>query len=368
MMTFYNKKGNIVKKNWHKFLVVLSVFLASVFSTNIALADDNVDYLLGAGDTIRINVFQNPELTTETRVSESGSVSFPLVGEVKVGGKSIQAAEKAIAQGLIRGKYVQQPQVNIVLLAVRGNQVAVMGMVNKPGRYPLETFNIHLSEAIAIAGGVAPQAGNGKALLSGTRNGQPYKHEVELAALFLNDKKSEDVVVTNGDIIYVVPGNQISILGQVLRPGRFALDTYKMNLVDALSLSGGMIPTASDSVVITGMRDGSAYRQEVNVSDLFMNQDAANDVQVMAGDQIYVHRAPVYYIYGEAQKSGSYRVERNMTVIQALAQGGGPTIRGTQRNIKLWRRNEEGTVEKTSPKLTDPVKAEDVIFVEESLF
>lgn len=355
-------------KNWQRIFVIMSLFIVSMFSTNMAAADDSIDYLLGAGDTIRINVFQNPELTTETRVSESGSVSFPLVGEVKVGGKSIQAAEKAIAQGLVKGKFVQQPQVNIVLLAVRGNQVAVMGMVNKPGRYPLETFNIHLSEAIAIAGGVMPQAGNGKALLSGTRNGQPYKHEVELAALFLSDKKAEDIVVTNGDIIYVVPGNQISILGQVLRPGRFALDTYKMNLVDALSLSGGMIPTASDSVVITGMRDGSAFKQEVNVSDLFLNKDSVNDVQVMAGDQIYVHRAPLYYIYGEAQKAGSYRVERNMTVIQALAQGGGPTIRGTQRNIKLFRRNESGEVEKLSPKLTDPVQAEDVIFVKESLF
>lgn len=357
-----------MKKNWQKLIVIMCLFVASIFNMNSAFAADNGDYLLGAGDTIRINVFQNPELMTETRVSESGLVSFPLVGEVNVGGKTIQAAEKAIAQGLVKGKFVQQPQVNIVLLAVRGNQVAVMGMVNKPGRYPLETFNIHLSEAIAIAGGVLPTAGNGKALLTGTRNGQPYKYEVELASLFLNDKKSDDIVVTNGDIIYVVPGNQVSILGQVLRPGRFALETYKMNLVDALSLSGGMIPTASDSVVITGMRDGSPFRQEVNVADLFMNQDAVNEVQVMAGDQIYVHRAPLYYIYGEAQKSGSYRVERNMTVIQALAQGGGPTIRGTQRNIKMYRRNDEGTVEKFSPKMTDTVKADDVIFVEESLF
>ena len=355
-------------KNWHRFLVVMSLFVVSMFSTNMATADDNIDYLLGAGDTIRINVFQNPELMTETRVSESGVVSFPLVGEVKVGGKSIQAAEKAIAQGLIKGKFVQQPQVNIVLLAVRGNQVAVMGMVNKPGRYPLETFNIHLSEMIAIAGGVLPTAGNGAAHLTGTRNGQPYKYHVDLASLFLNDKKSDDIVVKDGDIIYVVPGNQVSILGQVLRPGRFALETYKMNLVDALSLSGGMIPTASDSVVITGMRDGSPFKQEVNVADLFMNKDGVNDVQVMAGDQIYVHRAPLYYIYGEAQKAGSYRVERNMTVVQALAQGGGPTIRGTQRNIKLFRRNESGEVEQLSPKLTDPVQAEDVIFVKESLF
>jgi len=57
-----------------------------------------------------------------------------------------------------------------------------------------------------------------------------------------------------------------------------------------------------------------------------------------------------------------------MTVIQALAQGGGPTIRGTQRNIKLFRRNESGVIEKSSPKLTDLIQADDVLHVQESLF
>jgi polysaccharide export outer membrane protein len=57
-----------------------------------------------------------------------------------------------------------------------------------------------------------------------------------------------------------------------------------------------------------------------------------------------------------------------MTVIQALAQGGGPTARGTQRNIQLHRRNEKGVVEKLSPELTDTVQQDDVLYVQESLF
>lgn len=57
-----------------------------------------------------------------------------------------------------------------------------------------------------------------------------------------------------------------------------------------------------------------------------------------------------------------------MTVVQALAQGGGPTVRGTQRNIKLMRRNDAGVIEKVVPKLTDLIKANDVLYVEESLF
>jgi polysaccharide export outer membrane protein len=357
-----------MKQNFLRFLALISLVIVSMFSPYMANADEKVDYLLGAGDSIRINVFQNPELTTETRVSESGTVSYPLIGEIKIGGKTIQDAEQKIAQALISGGFVQQPQVNIVLLQVRGNQVAVLGMVNRPGRYPLETFNTHLSEMLATAGGVASNAGNGFVMLNGIREGKAYRYEVDLASLFLDDKKSQDVLVNNGDVIYITPGNQVSILGQVVRPGRFPLESFKMRLADALAMAGGASPTGSDQVVVSGIRDGQSFKKEINIAELFLSKDTAEETYVMAGDQIYVHRAPVYYIYGEAQRPSSYRVERNMTVVQALAQGGGPTVRGTQRSIKLYRRNESGVIEKSSPKLTDPIYADDVLYVEESLF
>lgn len=357
-----------MKHNLEKILALISILVCSLLFFSIANADDKVDYLLGAGDSIRINVFQNPELTTETRVSESGLVTYPLIGEIKLGGKTIQVAEKVIATALKSGGFVQEPQVNIVLLQVRGNQVAVLGLINRPGRYPLETFNTHLSEMIATAGGVAQIAGNGLVLITGIRDGKPFRREVDIATLFLADKKEQDILVSNGDVIYVTPGNQISIIGQVLHPGRYTLEAYKMRLTDAIALSGGMIPTASDSAFISGIRDGKPFKQEVDVAGLFLSKDTAQDVMVSAGDQIYVHRAPVFYIYGETQRPSSYRVERNMTIQQALAQGGGPTIRGTQRNIKLFRRNDAGVIEKTTPKLTELLHADDVLYVEESLF
>src|ERR1051325_5555205 len=69
--------------------------------------------LLGEGDTVRITVFQNPDLTTETRISERGTITFPMVGEVNVGGLTPAAAETRIAQQLERGKFVLKPQVNL---------------------------------------------------------------------------------------------------------------------------------------------------------------------------------------------------------------------------------------------------------------
>ena len=114
-----------------------------------AIAQDKLDYPLGAGDTIRVQVFQNPDLTIETRVAESGAITYPLIGSVDLGGLSIAAAEKKIATALKDGGFVQQPQVNIVIIQLRGNQVAVLGQVNRPGRFPLETLNTRVSDMLA---------------------------------------------------------------------------------------------------------------------------------------------------------------------------------------------------------------------------
>ena len=76
----------------------------------------------------------------------------------------------------------------------------------------------------------------------------------------------------------------------------------------------------------------------------------------------------VFYIYGEAQRSGSYRIERGMTIQQALAQAGGPTMRGTESRIRVHRRMPDGKVSQLSLDPQEPVQADDVIYVRESLF
>jgi polysaccharide export outer membrane protein len=81
-----------------------------------------------------------------------------------------------------------------------------------------------------------------------------------------------------------------------------------------------------------------------------------------------VPKAPVYYIYGEVQRPGSYRIERGMTIRQALALAGGLTARGTERRMKVERQLENGEKDMVSVELTDVVRADDVIYVRESLF
>jgi polysaccharide export outer membrane protein len=353
-----------VTKHIAAFFMLLGVLS---FTSAAPAAETPSDYQLGSGDAIRITVFQNPDMTLETRVSESGAINYPLIGTVQVGGLSTAAAEKLIAEKLKDGNFVKRPQVNIALTEVRGSQVVVLGMVGKPGRFPLESSSMRLSDVLAQSGGVLPSAGAGTAVLSGRRDGKPMRREIEIAALFGEDGAKSDVLLKGGDVVYVAPGNLVSVLGQVSKPGRYPLENAHMHLTEVVSLAGGLAPDASDTVVVTGQRDGKPYSKEVDIASLYLDHHPEDNVTIAAGDEIYVHRAPMYYIYGEAQKPGAYRIERSMTVMQALALGGGPTTRGTERNIKLLRRKAHGT-EELNPKMSDLVLPDDVIFVRESLF
>jgi polysaccharide export outer membrane protein len=81
-----------------------------------------------------------------------------------------------------------------------------------------------------------------------------------------------------------------------------------------------------------------------------------------------VPREPRYYIYGEVQRPGAFRLEKNMSLVQALSVGGGLTQRGTQKGIKILRRGQDGGMKEVDAKLSDSLQTDDVIFVKESLF
>ena len=265
-----------------QFLVATVLALAGLAAQAQAPTQAKPDYPLGAGDAIRVQVFQNPDLTIETRVSENGSITYPLIGSVDLGGLSIAVAEQKIATALEKGGFIKKPQVNIILVQIRGNQVAVLGQVNRPGRFPLETANTRLSDMLANAGGAT---------------------------------------------------------------------------------SGG-----DDVAIVTGVRNGTTFRKQIDIPSIFLSDKLQDDIVLQGGDSIYVHRAPVFYIYGEAQRPGSFRIERGMTVMQALAQGGGPTARGTEKRLRLHRKAADGSIQALEPQLTDPVLADDVIYVKESIF
>ena len=273
-----------------RFLILLvlcmSPWLANAQQRDAAAAPQSLqqrdDYVVGAGDVIRVQVFQNPDLTVEARVSESGVISYPLLGALRIGGLSPTAVERLISDRLKSGNFLQNPQVTVNIVQFRSQQVSVLGNVNKPGRYPLETTGMRLSEVLSLAGGVAA--------------------------------------------------------------------------------------TGADEVVLITRRGGTSQRVEVDLVDLFASGDVSKDPGLVAGDVLYVNRTPNFYIYGQVNRPGMYTLERGMTLAQAIAKGGGLTLRGTDRAVRLHRRYGGKSVQVLEPKLEDPIRPDDLVFIRESVF
>jgi polysaccharide export outer membrane protein len=165
-----------------------------------------------------------------------------------------------------------------------------------------------------------------------------------------------------------VRGNQVSVLGLVNKPGRFPLDVVGMRLSELLALAGGLAPGANDIVTLSGERDGKAFRSEVDLPALYGRRPSGSDPVLRSGDVVFVDRPPLVYVHGEVQKPGTFRLERDMSTMQAVAASGGVTLRGTLRGLRVHRRDAEGRLQVLEPSLSDRLQDGDVVFVRESLF
>ncbi|MGK5044666.1 polysaccharide export protein EpsE [Janthinobacterium sp. GB4P2] len=239
------------------------------------------DVLLGAGDVLKISVYGSPDLALETRVSEAGEITFPLVGNVALGGLSVSAAERKLGGLLEKGGFLRKAQVNIIVTSLQSQQVSVLGQVNRPGRYPLEG---------------------------------------------------------------------------------------KRSVMDILAMAGGVAADGSETVSLIRKRNGQSSKEDIDIVDMVRNANLNRDFDLAGNDVIYVERAPRFYIYGEVQRPGAFRLERSMTVLQALSVGGGLTARGTERAMRVKRRDADGKIQVVTAKHDDLLQVDDVVYVQESLF
>lgn len=257
-------------------LLLLMALIHPIFTNAQGIAGD---YVLGIGDIIKIAVYEQPDLATTAQIGAAGQIMLPLVGPVSIKGLTTSQAEQSIVNRLRAGGFVKQPQVSVIVQEYRSQQVAVLGHVRKPDKYPVEATNTVL-EILARAGGVTEEA---------------------------------------GDIITVVR------------------DSAGKKVVFRISISS------------------------------FYSGDLSQNIAVTSGDLILVPRMNLYYIYGEVGKPGAYRLERDMTVVQALSVGGGLSDRGTQNGIRI-KRQASGAVEEMQVGLNDMLQPNDVVYVRESLF
>src|SRR5207344_3088948 len=140
------------------------------------------------------------------------------------------------------------------VVEVRVNQASVLGMVNRPGRYPIEVTDMRLSDLLATAGGTT-SGGTDLIVVTGTRNGQPFRMEVDLPTLFTSAGRDKDIQIKNGDAIWVDRQPLVYIYGEVQRPGPMRLERG-MTLMQTLATGGGLTQRGTEKGIRVHRKSG----------------------------------------------------------------------------------------------------------------
>ena len=192
----------------------------------------------------------------------------------------------------------------------------------------------------------------------------------EAATKIATALKTGEFLVKPQVTITVVQGNsqQVSVLGEVGKPGRYPVES-RTTIFDLLAQAGGKgVEGANVIYLLHTDPQGKITRMPINLDSLTDVKAALPTIRLEGGDTLLVPRAGQFFVYGEVTNPNQYRLDPGMTVIQALTRAGGITRRGSSSRIEIKRRNATGGYETIHPKLTDPVLADDVIRVKESIF
>lgn len=363
-------------------------------------------YTLGAGDRIRVDVFNVPEYSREYVVSPNGIVNLYVVGALSVRGMSTQEAQSAIAAKYSRN--LRTPRIDVTLLATRPLTVAVAGEIARPGAYTLGTQTQAGDKALTItrliqqAGGVTQTANARKIQVKRQQqSGTPLTISVDLWELARSGDLRQDLILRDGDSVFIPANAQIDptlsaqlatsniatdanqplnlvVVGAVMRPGPLVLartgaagttstsGSAMPTLTQALQQAGGVTPTADIRQIevrrLTKAGDTQSIR--LNLWNLIHTGDAKQDIVLQQGDTIVVPvgnaltaaevtqiggstlapSAIRVNVIGEVESPGTVQVSANTPLNQAILSAGGFNRRANRKSVQLLRLQPNGTV------------------------
>jgi polysaccharide export outer membrane protein len=255
------------------------------------VSDSQADFSLGKGDILSISVYDEPDLSLDSvPVRPDGKISFPLIGDIEVAGRTVEDVRGDISEKLLR--YLLQPRVAVVVTEFRSIEYTVYGEVTEPGVYPLTT-EVSITEAIAKAGGLAKGsfrsssvelADLGNAFIS--RDGKVLP--VDFVRLIRKGDLRFDIHLRPGDFINIPSGlsQEVYVLGEVEKPALFA-HRENMPMSRVIAMSEGFTNDADLSRV--HIMRGSLTNPVVIVSDFTkVVNGEAQDVRMEPGDVVYV--------------------------------------------------------------------------------
>src|SRR2546430_1095448 len=279
------------------------------------------DYRIGFDDVLDISVFEAQELNREVRVSSAGEISLPLLDSVRVAGLTPRELE-LVLQELLRRTYMKDPHVSLFVREMQSHPVSILGAVRKPGVFQVRGSKT-LLEILSLAEGLADDAGETVIIMKGAglqnaaisaaenstaakenanagnvatadsnKNGPPAENIVQVNLKDLLDSSSahQNPVVNPGDIVKVLRAGIVYVVGEVQRPGGFAMKSNeKMPVLQVIALSGGLTRTASKGgarIIRTDEQSGERAQTPIDLSKILAGK--APDPMLEPKDIVFV--------------------------------------------------------------------------------
>jgi polysaccharide export outer membrane protein len=268
-------------KNLPRFSTLL-LLLSSLAASSPAQKET---LLIGPGDLLHLEVYDTPEMEQHSRVTEAGNIPFSFLGNVNVSGLTPEQAAEQIEHSLQAAGIMLHPQVSVEVESYALANASVMGEVQKPGTYEIDTPH-RVVDVLALAGGMTPVADRHITI---QRFG-PDKQKVDYYYSNEGDAAlSNDPMVYPGDSVVVSKVAVVYVLGDVFKPGGYPINTNnsKMTALQAIALAGYANHTAAvgKSRLVRQTANGV---QEINLPVGAMQKGKMPDVALLPDDVVYV--------------------------------------------------------------------------------
>ncbi|NEO25806.1 MAG: sugar ABC transporter substrate-binding protein [Kamptonema sp. SIO4C4] len=352
-------------------------------------------YTLGAGDRIRLDIFDAEEYSGEYPVLIDGTLNLPLVGSINVQNLTLETAADRISQEY--KTYLVRPIVTLGLVSPRPVKLAIAGEINRPGSYTINPSDADgfptVTDVIKLANGITLTANIRQVEIRRTYQGEEQVYRVNLWDLLQRGNAGQDIVLRDGDSLYIPTSPitnrneirqladasfaaaastplQIAVVGEVTRAGTYTVNSEGSEdpptVTKAIEQAGGITSFADVRNVRLRRTTRSGDEEVININlwELLQAGNLAQDIPLQPGDTIVVPEAEEINpeevgslasasfapeqirvnVVGEVERPGTQEVPPNTPLNQAILAAGGFNKRAKESVVELVRLNPNGTV------------------------
>lgn len=260
------------------------------------------NYRVGGFDVLSITIYEEEDLSREEiRVSGEGFISFPLIGRISVAGLTTSEIERLICNRLAEKEYLLDAHASVMIIEFNSKGFLVLGEVKEPGSYSLKARE-RVLDGISRAGGLrrlgedwGMRTGAGKKCMiirvenSNTPKERKIVIEIDLQRLLKRGDRISNIYLADKDVLFIPTAEHFYIIGQVRRPGSYALPDKEITLIEAISMAEGFTPIAArNSTRIIRVENDVEKIIEVKVDAITRAGQKIKDVIIRADDVIIV--------------------------------------------------------------------------------